>query len=276
MRDFKKISSNNGISNRRSSHTTDREETPIAKAKNHIFVNNSKHLLSSPIEQLKSSLATSSSIVDAMSMPSQNGDTDDVNKTFDSLLQSMTRKNDSRKRIGRRKISSSSSINNGDKIQGTDSDDDDDDDSSDHDRREDSYHHHHQSRSTSPMTKNNNNNNYQGNNISSSFDRYNNNNPTTPHNNIEQQQSFLTTHHSSIKSQQQQQSSSRKKTMKSTQPMLSESTYDREIVNLRSQVEELTRRVTQQSRQLEQCRHELQLVRETNLSVNNSNMPGQL
>ena len=181
MRDFKKMSSNNN--NRRSFHTVDREETPIAEAKNHVFVNNSKHLLRSPIEKLKSSLATSTSIVDALSMPSQ----DDVNKTFDTLLQSMsTRKDDSSssrsiKSIGRRKISSSP--RNNDTLQDTDSDDDDNNDSfaiNDDDYGSD--HHHHQHEDSPPS--------YQLRSI-----RYNNN-PTTPHNS---EQSYSTTHPSSTR-----------------------------------------------------------------------------
>ena len=184
MRDFKKMSSNNN--NRRSFHTVDREETPIAEAKNHVFVNNSKHLLRSPIEKLKSSLATSTSIVDALSMPSQ----DDVNKTFDTLLQSMTtRKDDSStsskrrniKSIGRRNISSSP--RNNDTLQDTDSDDDDNDDSfaiNDDDDGSDHHHHHHHHEDSPPS--------YQLRSI-----RYNNN-PTTPHNS---EQSYSTTHPSS-------------------------------------------------------------------------------
>lgn len=251
MRDFKKMSSN--TNNRRSFHTVDREETPIAEAKNHVFVNNSKHLLRSPIDKLKSSLATSTSIVDALSMPSQ----DDVNKTFDTLLQSMsTRKDDSSRRsiksIDRRKILSSSPRNN-DTLQDTDSDDDDSfaiaDDGSDHHQHEDSPH------------------SYQSRSI-----RYNNN-PTTPHNS---EQSYSTTHPSSTRQHHQQHSmtgSNRKKTMKSTLQIL-ESTYEPEIVNLRSKVEELSRRVTQQSSQVEKYRQELQIVREAKLSVNNTYMPG--
>ena len=169
----------------RSFHTVDREETPIAEAKNHVFVNNSKHLLRSPIEKLKSSLATSTSIVDALSIPSQ----DDVNKTFDTLLQSMsTRKDDSSssrrniKSIGRRKTSSSPRNNrNNDTLQDTNSDDDDDsfaidddDDGSDH------HHHHHEDSHPS----------YQLRSI-----RYNNN-PTTPHNS---EQSYSTIHPSSTR-----------------------------------------------------------------------------
>ena len=187
MRDFKKMSSKNN--NRRSFHTVDREETPIAEAKNHVFVNNSKHLLRSPIEKLKSSLATSTSIVDALSMPSQ----DDVNKTFDTLLQSMTtRKDDSRRKsiksIGGRNISSSPRNNrNNDTLQDTDSDGDDndasfaindDDDGSDH-------HHHHDHHEDSPHS-------YQLRSI-----RYNNN-PTTPHNS---EQPYSTTHPSSTRQQ---------------------------------------------------------------------------
>ena len=187
MRDFKKMSSNNN--NRRSFHTVDREETPIAEAKNHVFVNNSKHLLRSPIEKLKSSLATSTSIVDALSMPSQ----DDVNKTFDTLLQSMTtRKDDSRsssrksiKSIDRRKISSSPRNNrNNDTLQNTDSDDDDDDSFAINDDDDDgSDHHHHDHHEDSPPS-------YQLRSI-----RYNNN-PTTPHNS---EQSYSTTHPSSTR-----------------------------------------------------------------------------
>jgi hypothetical protein len=186
MRDFKKMSSKNN--NRRSFHTVDREETPIAEAKNHVFVNNSKHLLRSPIEKLKSSLATSTSIVDALSMPSQ----DDVNKTFDSLLQSMsTRKDDSSssrrsiKSIGRRNISSSPRNNrNNDTLQDTDSDDDDNDGSfaiNDDDDGSDHHHHHHHE--DSPPS-------YQLRSI-----RYNNN-PTTPHNS---EQSYSTRHPSSTR-----------------------------------------------------------------------------
>ncbi len=60
--------------------------------------------------------------------------------------------------------------------------------------------------------------------------------------------------------------SNRKKTMKSSLQML-ESTYEPEIVNLRSQVEELSRRVVaQQSSQVEKYRQELQIVREAKLS----------
>ena len=186
MRDFKKMSSNNN--NRRSFHTVDREETPIAEAKNHVFVNNSKHLLRSPIEKLKSSLATSTSIVDALSIPSQ----DDVNKTFDTLLQSMTtRKDDSSsssrsrsiKSIGRRKISSSP--RNNDTLQDTDSDDDDNDGSfaiNDDDDDGSDHHHHHHHEDSPPS--------YQLRSI-----RYNNN-PTTPHNS---EQSYSTTHPSSTR-----------------------------------------------------------------------------
>ena len=183
MRDFKKMSSNNN--NRRSFHTVDREETPIAEAKNHVFVNNSKHLLRSPIEKLKSSLATSTSIVDALSMPSQ----DDVNKTFDTLLQSMsTRKDDSSsgrrsiKSIGRRKISSSPRNNkNNDTLQDSDDDDDDDDSFAINDDDDGSNHHH--QHEDSPHS-------YQLRSI-----RYNNN-PTTPHNS---EQSYSTTHPSSTR-----------------------------------------------------------------------------
>jgi hypothetical protein len=186
MRDFKKMSSKNN--NRRSFHTVDREETPIAEAKNHVFVNNSKHLLRSPIEKLKSSLATSTSIVDALSMPSQ----DDVKKTFDTLLQSMTtRKDDSSssssrksiKSIGRRKISSSP--RNNDTLQDTDSDDDDNNDSfaiNDDDDDGSDHHHHHHHEDSPPS--------YQLRSI-----RYHNN-PTTPHNS---EQSYSTTHPSSTR-----------------------------------------------------------------------------
>ena len=59
--------------------------------------------------------------------------------------------------------------------------------------------------------------------------------------------------------------SNRKKTMKSSLQML-ELTYEPEIVNLRSQVEELFRRVAQQSSQVEKYRQELQKVREAKLS----------
>ena len=187
MRDFKKMSSKNN--NRRSFHTVDREETPIAEAKNHVFVNNSKHLLRSPIEKLKSSLATSTSIVDALSMPSQ----DDVNKTFDTLLQSMTtRKDDSSssrrksiKSIGGRNISSSSMNNrNNESLQDTDCNDDDNDDSFAIDDDDDgSDHHHHHHHEDSPPS-------YQLRSI-----RYNNN-PTTPHNS---EQSYSTTHPSSTR-----------------------------------------------------------------------------
>ncbi len=44
-----------------------------------------------------------------------------------------------------------------------------------------------------------------------------------------------------------------------------ESTYEPEIVNLRSQVEELFRRMAQQSSQVEKYRQELQIVREAKL-----------
>jgi hypothetical protein len=185
MRDFKKMSSKNN--NRRSFHTVDKEETPIAEAKNHVFVNNSKHLLRSPIEKLKSSLATSTSIVDALSMPSQ----DDVNKTFDTLLQSMSTRNDdsssSRRRsiksIGRRKISSSSRNNrNNDTLQDINSDDDDNDDSFAINDDDGSDHHHHHHEDSPPS--------YQLRSI-----RYNNN-PTTPHNS---EQSYSTTHLSSTR-----------------------------------------------------------------------------
>ena len=57
--------------------------------------------------------------------------------------------------------------------------------------------------------------------------------------------------------------SNRKKTVKSSQML--ESTYEPEIVNLRSQVEELSRRVAQQSSQVEKYRQELQIVREAKL-----------
>ncbi len=179
------MSSNN--SNRRSFHTVDREETPIAEARNHVFVNNSKHLLRSPIEKLKSSLATSTSIVDALSIPSQ----DDVNKTFDSLLHSMsTRKNDSSssrrrrsiKSIDGRKISSSPRNNrNNDTLQDTDSDDDDDSFAINDDDVDGSDHHHHHE--DSPHS-------YQLRSIRC------NNNPTTPHNS---EQSYSTTHPSSTR-----------------------------------------------------------------------------
>ncbi len=53
--------------------------------------------------------------------------------------------------------------------------------------------------------------------------------------------------------------------MKSSLQML-ESTYEPEIVNLRSQVEELFRRVVQQNSQVEKYRQELQIVREAKLS----------
>jgi hypothetical protein len=272
MRDFKKMSSNNN--NRRSFHTVDREETPIAEAKNHVFVNNSKHLLRSPIEKLKSSLATSTSIVDALSMPSQ----DDVNKTFDSLLHSMaTRKDDSSssrniKSIGRRKILSSSSRNtrNNDTLQDTDSNDDDDNDDDDAIAfGDDGSEHYHQHEDSFDEQRNISPHSYQSRSI-----RYNSN-PTTPHNS---EQSYSTTHPSSTRKHHQQQhsmtGSNHKKTMKSKLQML-ESTYEPEIVNLRSKVEELSRRVAQQSSQVEKYRQELQIVREAKLSVNNSYMPGQ-
>jgi len=185
-------------------------------------------------------------------MPSQ----DDVNKTFDTLLQSMTtRKDDSSssrrrsiKSIGRRNISSSPRNNrNNDTLQDTDSDDDDNDDSfviNDDDDGSDHHHHHHHHEDSPPS--------YQLRSI-----RYNNN-PTTPHN---LEQSYSTTHPSSTR----QHGSNRKKTMKSSLQML-ESTYEPEIVNLRSLVEELSLRVTQQSSQVEKYRQELQIVREAKLS----------
>jgi len=241
------LSSNNS----RSFRTTDRDDTPIAEAKNNTFVNNSKTLLNSPIEKLKSSIATSSLLVDALSL------SDDPNKTFDNLLQSMSRRNRDSKTNNSGSRRKSSII---DRTQDSDSDDPITVDSDRYQENNDDIPRSNQHQLRSPRK-----------NASTSFDM----NPVTPHT----EPSYMTTiqstrpsdskHHSHYIDNNNNNNSSSKKNHRSvgTKESL---TYDHEMVNLRSQIEELSRRVTLQSNQLEQYRHELQ-----HISNNNNGATGQ-